>query len=982
MDAESSNTGKIPNFLSNRGPILGLILSLAFLAVASTPALSSDHARLPTERTSSLSLYVPTYQYCPPRSLSGTRGSKPHTGRHLITLLFHISLHILKKLHIINYINNFPRNRLHKPGRMSWVPERTHHLLILIVLFTITPLAAAGNDTPSTPDLPLTYMLTSAFGTYSLLHVKKAVNTIWQAWTRYRTHTDSFFTHTKSPIQNIHPPQTPLTLTLLNIRGKYDDIAHRLAIRDHLLRHNADFIGLIDTNHHRPNSLQWDIQYLDPDAEYSHDPPPHTALQHIDTTYTIHGTTPPPSPQQQGRGLILYIHKKWKRRMIGEPEQCPLERWLHAKFHSPNGILHIILFYGRTPHDGPQAQPERDVLQSKIDAAHAKDHSVIILTDMNLSLNDSAHRLQDTPNDQSRKRQHTILTNFLQQTRLIDTTHPPSHSPYTRKSGKLYSSPDHILTSPHLKPYISHTTVDHDPIIHNLTDHASLTLHLQYHQVNPNLFPARPKIAFPTTPDDLAHLRQHLHEDLNQTNPNCISTTLKTIYNTTHRLFGKKPHHPKQPIQKHTLLKDIKLLRKCRRLLTLGLPLPRRLATHPRLKDRTLQTDSDIHDTIKHTYKAVRKFGQRQKRIRFANLRKLKSNLFKSGRFGRFLRSALNRGTDFKGIQGFLLHNIIITEPARVIKTATTRIRDTFYSNRLPTVHPYFATYDDHHWDSLPSWFQSIFSVGRRPQQTTRFASVYSPISLSLLQTTLQHRPNKKAPGPSGVTYDMLKALSPQDLETYILPILNTILRTHHTPTILKCFQVWPTEKEPNSGSIITVAGKINVRPISLYETLAKLLETIITYRLHHIMDKHNTLHHSQNGFRLHKSVEDTLLMYTFLFEDAHQHKKELHISANDCSQAYDAIPHWAMRLIYRQHGFDETLINILTNLDKGRPGQILTAYGSGPTFNSQCGLGQGSSIAPLKWNLFLNTLLEWQKTQPQTPTSSTTGMSPTLSVP
>ena len=228
-------------------------------------------------------------------------------------------------------------------------------------------------------------------------------------------------------------------------------------------------------------------------------------------------------------------------------------------------------------------------------------------------------------------------------------------------------------------------------------------------------------------------------------------------------------------------------------------------------------------------------------------------------------------------------------------------------------------------------------------------------ITIAQLRATLNRTPLRKTGGPSGLTYEMLKYMSDVTLKAHILPILNEMITHKQVPTTLKGFNVWGTEKTLNSGSIITMTGKLNIRPISLFEILVKLLETILAHRLQQIMETEKTLHESQFGFIRRKSVEHAMMLYTFLFEDARQYNKELHISANDCSKAYDSVPHWCMRLIYRAHGFPEHLIELLLDLDKGRFGNLLTAHGPGPTFKMKCGLGQGSSIAPLKWNLFLN---------------------------
>ena len=44
--------------------------------------------------------------------------------------------------------------------------------------------------------------------------------------------------------------------------------------------------------------------------------------------------------------------------------------------------------------------------------------------------------------------------------------------------------------------------------------------------------------------------------------------------------------------------------------------------------------------------------------------------------------------------------------------------------------------------------------------------------------------------------------------------------------------------------------------------------------------------------------------------------------------------------------------------MDAQQQGHILTAHGAGKDFEKKCGLGQGSHLAPLKWKLFLDPLL------------------------
>ena len=48
-----------------------------------------------------------------------------------------------------------------------------------------------------------------------------------------------------------------------------------------------------------------------------------------------------------------------------------------------------------------------------------------------------------------------------------------------------------------------------------------------------------------------------------------------------------------------------------------------------------------------------------------------------------------------------------------------------------------------------------------------------------------------------------------------------------------------------------------------------------------------------------------------------------------------------------------------MLNIDKHQQGHVLTAHGASEDFEKNCGLGQGSILAPLKWKLFLDPLLK-----------------------
>jgi hypothetical protein len=158
---------------------------------------------------------------------------------------------------------------------------------------------------------------------------------------------------------------------------------------------------------------------------------------------------------------------------------------------------------------------------------------------------------------------------------------------------------------------------------------------------------------------------------------------------------------------------------------------------------------------------------------------------------------------------------------------------------------------------------------------------------------------------------------------------------------------VWALEKDATTGSILDLEGKLNIRLIALFESIIKILERILCHRLWKVFLTHNLINTAQFGFIPKGRVDDALLAYLFILEDAHQHKHPFHMEVNNFSKTYDSVPHWAMRLTYRYYRMPPPLIDLLLGLDNGRFGSIITGHGVGRAIPLSCDQGQGSSLAP-----------------------------------
>ena len=247
----------------------------------------------------------------------------------------------------------------------------------------------------------------------------------------------------------------------------------------------------------------------------------------------------------------------------------------------------------------------------------------------------------------------------------------------------------------------------------------------------------------------------------------------------------------------------------------------------------------------------------------------------------------------------------------------------------------------------MPQSFRSTFKNIKEQKVDPDLRHCMDQVTPSELRAALKRFGKNKSPGPSGLTAEMLLHASPKTQETFLLPYVNDCITQRNTPKYSKNLNVWCLEKTQGVGSIMHPTNKLDVRPLSLFEVSYKLVEHILAKRITDVMEA--KLHPAQHAFTSLRSVTDAVFAYTFMMEDAKQYKKEIHVSNNDCTQAYDAVPPWAMYAVYRYHKFPPALIDLLINMDANRVGRVLTAHGPGSEFNIECGLGQGSVLAPMK---------------------------------
>ena len=148
-----------------------------------------------------------------------------------------------------------------------------------------------------------------------------------------------------------------------------------------------------------------------------------------------------------------------------------------------------------------------------------------------------------------------------------------------------------------------------------------------------------------------------------------------------------------------------------------------------------------------------------------------------------------NRFNTFRGTVGYINdveRNTISTDPEQTIKMVHSRVSSTFYtakSNEDPPVLPNAGNTPDmsHH----PPGIRKTWS--RRRRSSKYFDTVLAPLTGADLRKTPNTMGKNKAPGPSGITVEMLRHLPDVALDNWLLPFVNHKAHRCHVPRPTQC---------------------------------------------------------------------------------------------------------------------------------------------------------------------------------------------------
>ncbi|GBC05572.1 hypothetical protein RclHR1_00630019 [Rhizophagus clarus] len=255
------------------------------------------------------------------------------------------------------------------------------------------------------------------------------------------------------------------------------------------------------------------------------------------------------------------------------------------------------------------------------------------------------------------------------------------------------------------------------------------------------------------------------------------------------------------------------------------------------------------------------------------------------------------------------------------------------------------------HVSALPDRWQSEYS----PMDSILpaiYDSLLSPPTLEEWLSTISSMPNGKAPGPSMITYEMLKYLGPAT-NALLLILIRKCFTSADIPDLWRQAMVFPIPKLHEWRCQLQ-----NTRPITLLEVIQKSFVKLFYNRLSSILAAHDVFTSGNFAGLPGGTCRDPIITLESIIHDANCTNSPLWILSQDISKAFDSVHLTMLKFTLERIRLPASSVQLILSLFMNRSNQVFTAHGDTPSYWVRIGIDQGEVISPLLWVIYIDPLL------------------------
>mgnify|MGYP003333642019 FL=1 len=269
--------------------------------------------------------------------------------------------------------------------------------------------------------------------------------------------------------------------------------------------------------------------------------------------------------------------------------------------------------------------------------------------------------------------------------------------------------------------------------------------------------------------------------------------------------------------------------------------------------------------------------------------------------------------------------------------------------------------------------------------QRDEITSLNDPPTLEEVKNSIKRMRNRKAPGPSGLKPDVLKALTQETFyeSIEIDPNKDKYLSYCFANSIHKyLLEFWNGNNETvfeewRTGTLTPVPKKGDLsnpnkwRPVCLLEVTYKVLASIIATRMNPIVREFGL--EEQCGSLNNKGCQDALMSLKTALQIRREHNMSTEVLFVDLVKAFDTINHEFLFKVLHKYGYPTHFINIIKRMYL----DFELTFSVGKTkmkIPYTIGVHQGDNLAPILFNIFFQAAIDtlssqWTTHQIQKPT-------------